>query len=114
MNHGMDVLADNVSQVTDPIDTSFDASVPSSPMPTWWKSGLMKSYRHKLHALPFDQHADLCDKIVEIAKNLKTTGDTISYAMFLINRRIKYNKNAEEEWVTKKLLDIVNTTSTTK
>ena len=54
MNHGINELADNVSQVTDPIDTSCDASVPSSPMPTGWKSGLMRLYRHKLHALPFD------------------------------------------------------------
>ena len=44
MNHGMEELADNVSQVTDPIDTNFDASTPSSPMPTGLKSGLMKSY----------------------------------------------------------------------
>ena len=34
MTHGMDELADNVSQVTDPIDTSFDVSAPPSPIPT--------------------------------------------------------------------------------
>ena len=34
MNNGMDELADNVSQVTDPININFDASTPSSPMPT--------------------------------------------------------------------------------
>ena len=44
MTHHMDELVDNVSQVTDPIDTSFDASVPSSPMPTGWKTGLTRSY----------------------------------------------------------------------
>ena len=34
-----------------------------------------------------------------MAKNLKTTGDMVSYAMFLIDRRIKYNEveMAEEE-----------------
>ena len=44
MTHGMDELVDNESQETDPIKTSFDASGPSSPMPTGWKSGLMRSY----------------------------------------------------------------------
>ena len=95
----LDELADNMSQVTDPIDTSFDASVPSSPMPTGWKTGLSRSYQHKLHALPFDQHDNLCDKIDEMAKNLTTTGDTVSYAMFLIDRRIKYNQDAEAKEV---------------
>ena len=85
MTHGIDELVDTVSQVTDPIETSFDASVPSSPMPTGWKSGLMRSFRHILHVLPFDQHDDLCDKIDEMAKNLKTTRDAVSYAMFLID-----------------------------
>ena len=61
----------------DPIDTSFDASTPSSPMPTGWKSVLMRSYQHKLYAHPFDQHDNLCDKIDEIAKNLKTTRDAV-------------------------------------
>ena len=99
MTHRINELADNVSQVTDPIDTSFDASVSSSPMPTGWKNGLTRSYRHKLHALPFDQHDHLCDKIDEMAKNLTTTGDMVSYAMFLIDRRIKFNKDAEAEEV---------------
>ena len=85
MTHGMDELVDNVSHVIDPIDTSFDASAPHSQMPTRWKSDLMKSYRHKLHALPFDQHDDLCDKTDEMAKNLMTTGDAVSYTMFLID-----------------------------
>ena len=102
MTHGMDELADNVSQVTDPIETSFDASTLSSPMPTGWKSGPMRS---------FDQHDDLCDKIDEMIKNLKTTGDAVSYAMFLIDHRIKYNEAAEEERVTKELLKINDTTS---
>ena len=44
MNTDMDELADNMSQVTDPISTSFDASIPSSPMPIGWKLGLMRSY----------------------------------------------------------------------
>ena len=44
MNNGIEELADNVLQVTDPISTSFDASLLSSPMPTGWKSGLMRSY----------------------------------------------------------------------
>ena len=94
MNDSMEELADNVSQVT---GTSFDTPFPSSPMPTEWKSGLMRSYRHKLHALPFDQHDELCDKIDEMAKNLKTTGDAVCYAMFLIDRRIKYNEDREDE-----------------
>ena len=34
MTQGMDQLANNMSQVTDPIETSFDASVPPAPMPT--------------------------------------------------------------------------------
>ena len=66
-------------------------------MPTGWKAGLSRSYRHKLHAFPFDQHDNLCDKIDEMAKNLTTTGDMVSYAMFLIDRRIEYNKNAVKE-----------------
>ena len=105
MTHGMDKLADNVSHVTDPIETSFDSSVPSSPMPTGLKTGLMRSYRHKLHALPFDQHDDLCDKIDEMAKNLKTTGDAVSYAMFLIDRQIKYNEVAEEKTSNKRVIE---------
>ena len=44
MNTGMDELADNVSQVKDRINISFDAFVPSAPIPTGWKSGLMRSY----------------------------------------------------------------------
>ena len=40
MNDSMEELADNVSQVT---GTSFDTPFPSSPMPTGWKSGLMRS-----------------------------------------------------------------------
>ena len=71
----------------------------------------MRSYRHKLHALPFDQHDNLCEKIDEMAKNLKTTGDAVSYAMFLIDCQIKYNEVAEEERVTKELLNINDTTS---
>ena len=73
----------------------------------------MRSYRHKLHALPFDQHDDLCDKIDEMAKYLNITRDAVSYAMFLIDQRIKYNEIAEEERVPNELLNIVNTTSTT-
>ena len=71
----------------------------------------MRSYQHKWHDLSFDQHDDLCDKVDEIAKNLKTTGDAVSYAMFLIDRRTKYNEVAEEERVTKELLNINDTTS---
>ena len=80
-------------------------------MPTGWKTGLMKSYRHKLHALPFDQHDDLCDKIDEMMKNLETTGDAVSYAIFLLDCRIKYNEVVEEERVTKELLNINDNTS---
>ena len=80
MNEGMEGLADSVSQVT---STSFDTPFSSTPMTTGWKSGLLRSYRHKLHALPFDQHDELCNKIDEMAKNLKTTGDAVTYAMFL-------------------------------
>ena len=48
-----------------------------------------------------------------MAKNLKTTGDAVSSAMFLIDRRIKYNEIVEEERVTNKLLNIVDSNSTT-
>ena len=36
MHHGIDELADNMSQATDPVNASFDvlALVPSYPMPT--------------------------------------------------------------------------------
>ena len=85
MNNGMEDLAGNVSQVTGPNDISFDASIPSSPMPTGSKTGLSRLYRHKLHSLPFDQHDYLCDKINEMAKNLTTTGEAVSYAMFMID-----------------------------
>ena len=97
MTHGMDELVDNVSQVTNPIDTSSDASITSSTTPTGWKTGLSRSYRHKLHGLPFDQHDELCEKIDKMAKNITTTGDVVSYAMFLIDRRIDYIKNMEGE-----------------
>ena len=113
MTHGMDELVDNVSQVTDPIKTSFDTSVPSSPIPTGWKIDLSRSYWHKLHALPFDQHDNLCDKIDKMTKNLKTTGDAVSYVMFLIDPQVKYNEVAkeEQEWVTKELLNVNDSTS---
>ena len=75
----MDELADNMSQVTDPISTSFDASIPSSPMPIGWKLGLMRSYWHKLHAIPFDQDGGLCAKIDEMAKNLTSTDKLPKY-----------------------------------
>ena len=42
MNAGMEELVDNVSQVT--VSTSFDTPLPSSPMPTGWKSRVMRSY----------------------------------------------------------------------
>ena len=109
MTHHMDKLVDNLPQVSDPIDTCFDASVPFSPMPTGWKFSLTRSYRHKLHTLPFDQHNHLCNKIDEMAKNLTTTGDMVSYAIFLIDRQIKFNNNAEaeeEEQGTTELLSI--------
>ena len=48
-----------------------------------------------------------------MAKNLKITGDGVSYTMFLINRRIKYNEIAEEEKVTNELLNIVDINSIT-
>ena len=57
----------------------------------------MRSYCHKLHVLPFYQHDELCTEIDELAKNLKTTGDAVSYAMFLIDRRTKNNKDAKEK-----------------
>ena len=95
MNNGMEDLADNVSQVMSPNDVSFDASTPSSPMPTGWKTGLSRLYQHKLHSLPFDHHDYLCDKINTMAKNLTTTGEAVSYAIFMIDRRIKYNKDAK-------------------
>ena len=85
MNNGIVDLADNVSQVTGPNNSSIDASTSSSPMPTGWKTGLSRQYRYKLHSLPFDQHDHLCDKINEMAKNLKTTGEAVSYAMFVID-----------------------------
>ena len=44
MNNGMVDSADNVSQVTGPIDLSIDASTSSSPMPTGWKTGLSRQY----------------------------------------------------------------------
>ena len=49
-----------------------------------------------------------------MAKNLKTTGDAVSYAMFLIDRRIKNNEIAKEGRVTISLLDINEVNSTTK
>ena len=38
-----------------------------------------------------------------MAKNLTTTGDMVSYAMFLIDRRIKYNEDAEADEVAQLL-----------
>ena len=52
MNNGMENLADNVLQVTGLNNISFDAYTPSSPIPTGWKLGLPRLYRHKLHSLP--------------------------------------------------------------
>ena len=106
MDVGMDELADNVSQVNDPISSSFDTSMPPSLLPTGWKTGLMMSYCHKLHALPFDQHDKLCTKIDRVVKNLKTTGYPVSYAMFLNDNRTKNNEDAVEERVTNSLLNI--------
>ena len=97
MNNGIVDLADNVSEVTGPNKSSIDASTSSSPMPTRWKTGLSRQYRYKLHSLPFDQHDHLCDKINEMAKNLKTTGEAVSYAMFVIDRRIQYNKDMKAD-----------------
>ena len=111
MNDGMEELADSVSQVT---GTSFGTPFSSTPMNTGWKSGLMRSYQHKLHALPFDQHVELCDKIDELANNLKTTGNAVTYAMFLINLRIKYNENAEDERLVRNLLSNIENDSVVK
>ena len=69
MTHCIDKLVDNVSQVTDPVDISFDASVLSSLMPTGWKTGLTRSYQRKLHTLPSGQHNNLCDKIDALAED---------------------------------------------
>ena len=90
MTTQMDELTDNMSQVTDPIE-SFDASTPSSPMPTGWKTGLSRSYRNKLHSLPFDQYDNLCDKIDEMSKSFTTTGDKVTMAMFIIDRRTRHS-----------------------
>ena len=49
-----------------------------------------------------------------MAKNLKTTGDVVSYAMFLIDRRIKYNEDAEDERLTRSLLSNVESDSVVK
>ena len=49
-----------------------------------------------------------------MAKNLTTTGDMVSFAMFLIDRRIKFNKNVEGEElerVTSELLSLNDNTS---
>ena len=114
MDAGMDELADNVIQVTDPNSSNFDALTPFSPIPTGYKTGLMRLYFHKLHALPFDQHDELCNKIDKVAKNFKTTGDAVSYAVFLTNWHTKNNKNAKEERVTNSLLNIDNVNCTMK
>ena len=74
----------------------------------------MRSYCHKLHALPFDQYDELCAKIDDMAKNLTTTGDVVLCAMFLIDRRIKNNENPREERVTKSLLNIVEVNNAKK
>ena len=108
MDAGMDELADNLSQVTDPTSSSFDASTPPSLLPTGWKTGLMRSYCHKLHALPFDQHDELFNKINKVVNSFNTTGKAVSYTMFLIYWRTKNNKDAEKVRVTNNLSNIVN------
>ena len=100
MNEGLEGLADSVLQVT---STSFD-----TPMTTEWKADLSRSYRHKLHGLPFDQHDELCDKIDETAKNLKSTRNAVTYAMFLIDLRIKYDDNEEKRLASSLLRNIEN------
>ena len=104
MNEGIEDLADSVLQV---MSTSFDTPFSSTTMTTGWKLGLPRLYRHKLHGLTFDQHDKVCDKIDDMANNLKSTGDAVTFAMFLINLRIKYNDNAEEERLAYNLLEIV-------
>ena len=73
----------------------------------------MRSYQHKINALPFDLNDDLCDKIDKMAENLKTTRDAVSYTMFLIDRNIKYNEDTEEERVANELLNIVDNNNNT-
>ena len=43
-----------------------------------------------------------------MAKNLTTTGDMVSYAMFLIDRRIEYNKNAVKEELERVTSDLLS------
>ena len=104
MNDGMEELANSVLQVT---STSFDTLFYPTPMTIGWKLGLMRSYRHKIYALPFDQNDELCNKINEMAKNLKSTGDAVTYAVYLVDLRIRYNDEAEEEKLTSTLLETV-------
>ena len=94
MNEGIEGLADSVLQLT---STSFDTPFSTSSMTTEWKAGLSKLYRHKLHSLPFDQHDEVCSAIDDMAKNLKSTGDAVTFAMFLIDLRIRCIKEVEAE-----------------
>ena len=74
----------------------------------------MNSYQYKLHALPFDRHDELCDKIDEMAKNLKTTGDAVGWAMYVIDRRIKYNEDKEDKRLVMDLLSNIEIDSVVK
>ena len=104
MNEGLEGLADSVSQV---MSTSFDTPFSSTPMTTEWKAGLLRSYRHKLHGLPFDQYDEVCEKIDDMAKNLKPTGDAVTFVMFLINLRIRCIEEGNEERLAQEILETV-------
>lgn len=108
MNTCMDEIANNISQVTNSISFSFESLFPTSVLSTGWKQGLSMLYSHKLHVLFSNQLDHLCNQVVEGAKNMKTTGDAVSYAMFLIDQKNKKNKDEEKARATNSLMNVDN------
>ena len=50
----------------------------------------------------------MCNKIDEVWRKLKLTGDTASYSMFLKDLHTENNKDNKETWVINSLLNIEN------
>ena len=73
-----------VSQVTDPIP--FD-HIPFSPIPNAQRQGITPEYIIKLNELPYKQHKYTCGCFDQLASAVKSTGDAVQYAIFMIDKQ---------------------------
>ena len=73
-----------VSQVTDPIP--FDP-IPFSLLPNGWRQGITPEYIVKLNELPYEHYNHTCGCVDQLASVVKSTGNAVRYATFMIDKQ---------------------------